>query len=226
VTTIAERIVLDTGVVSRLLHGTLTNDVAKRLTRSSAARLVGDRRRIELIQPGLSAAPIHWERRRLDVVATVALVQRMRASVVRTASAALDEIATGLPKPIVPISLRTWPPDFPGEIAKDHRMALAATIVGGGILTPSPTLTACPTSHGSGRARRRQAISRARDARCRATGSPGSDHERQQLGAQVSTRSSATFENGSSTCQASRTSAGVIALGVGAQHVGALTLSR
>ena len=35
---------------------------------------VVDRRRIELAEPGISAAPIHYESRRLDVAATTALV--------------------------------------------------------------------------------------------------------------------------------------------------------
>jgi hypothetical protein len=39
-----------------------------------------DRRRIELIEPGLLAAPIHWKSRRLDVVATAAPVEQTRAS--------------------------------------------------------------------------------------------------------------------------------------------------
>ena len=88
---------------------------------ASADHGVVDRRRIELVEPGLSAAPIHWKSRRLDVVATAALVEQVRASVVRTASAALDEIATALPEAIVSISLRTWPPDFPGDIAIHRR---------------------------------------------------------------------------------------------------------
>jgi hypothetical protein len=82
---------------------------------------VADRRRIELIEPGISAAPIHYESRRLDVAATAALVARARASVARASSVALDEIASALPEPIVSISLRAWPPDFPGEIAVQRR---------------------------------------------------------------------------------------------------------
>ena len=45
----------------------------------------------------------------------------MRASVVRATSAALDEIATALPEPIVSISLRVWPLDFPDDIAVQRR---------------------------------------------------------------------------------------------------------
>jgi hypothetical protein len=88
---------------------------------ASADHEVVDRRRIELVKPGLSPAPIHWKSRRLDVGATAALVEQVRASVARVASAALDEIAAALPEPIVSISLRTWPPDFPADIAVQRR---------------------------------------------------------------------------------------------------------
>ena len=83
----------------------------------SADHEVVDRRRMELIEPGLSAAPIHYESRRLDVAATAALVAQVRASVVRATSAALDEIATALPAPVRSISLRALPHDFPDDIA-------------------------------------------------------------------------------------------------------------
>jgi hypothetical protein len=82
---------------------------------------VVDRRRIELVEPGLSQAPIHYESRRLDVAATASLVVRVRASVVRAASAALNEIAAGLPAPVHSISLRAWPLDFPSDIAVQRR---------------------------------------------------------------------------------------------------------
>jgi hypothetical protein len=78
---------------------------------------VADRRRIELVEPGISPAPIHYESGRLDVPATAALVDRVRASVVRAASAALDDLAAALPAPVRSISLRAWPPDFPDDIA-------------------------------------------------------------------------------------------------------------
>jgi hypothetical protein len=73
---------------------------------ASADHEVVDRRRIELIEPGLSPAPIHYESRRLDVAATVSLVARVRASVARASSAALEELATALPAPVCSISLR------------------------------------------------------------------------------------------------------------------------
>jgi len=82
---------------------------------------VVDRRRIELVEPGVSAAPIHYESRRLDVAATAALVANVRGSVVRATSAALDELATALPAPVRSISLRAWPLDFPDDIATQRR---------------------------------------------------------------------------------------------------------
>ncbi len=82
---------------------------------------VVDRRRLELIEPGISAAPIHYESRRLDVAATAALVARARASVARAGSAALDEIAAALPAPVRSVSLRVWPLDFPDDIARQRR---------------------------------------------------------------------------------------------------------
>jgi hypothetical protein len=82
---------------------------------------VVDRRRIELVEPGVSAAPIHYQRGRLDVAATAALVATVRASVVRASAAALDDLADALPTPVVSISLRLWPPDFPDDIAVQRR---------------------------------------------------------------------------------------------------------
>jgi hypothetical protein len=88
---------------------------------ASADHEVVDRRRIELVEPGMSSAPIHYESGRLDVAATAALVGQVRASAARATSAALDEIATALPAPVVSISLRDWPPDFPDDIVVQRR---------------------------------------------------------------------------------------------------------
>ena len=46
----------------------------------------------------------------------------MRASVIRAATAAVDELATEVPEPIVSISLRAWPADFPEDIAAQRRV--------------------------------------------------------------------------------------------------------
>jgi hypothetical protein len=88
---------------------------------ATADHEVVDRRRIDLVEPGLTPAPIHYESHRLDVAATAALVAEVRASVARAASAALDQIAAAIVVPITSISLRAWPPDFPDDVAVQRR---------------------------------------------------------------------------------------------------------
>jgi hypothetical protein len=88
---------------------------------ASADHEVVDRRRLELVEAGLTAAPIHYEAWRLDVAATAALVAEVRASVVRASSAVLDELAAALPVPVVSVSLRSWPSDFPADVAIQRR---------------------------------------------------------------------------------------------------------
>jgi hypothetical protein len=80
-----------------------------------------DRRRISLIEAGVPTAPIEHEGKRLDDAATEVLVARVRASAIRATSASLDELATALREPIVSISLRAWPLDFPDDIAVQRR---------------------------------------------------------------------------------------------------------
>ncbi len=70
---------------------------------------------------GPRAAGSSYEGARLDVAATAALVAAVRASVVRACSAALDDLAGALPAPVESISLRSWPPDFPHDIAVQRR---------------------------------------------------------------------------------------------------------
>ena len=92
---------------------------------ASADHEVVDRRRIELIEPGLPSAPIHYESKRLDVAATAALVAEVRASVARaTPRRRSTSIAAALPEPVVSLSLRSWPPDFPDDIAVQRRVAV------------------------------------------------------------------------------------------------------
>jgi hypothetical protein len=88
---------------------------------ASSEHAVVDRRRIELVEPGVTPAPIHYESARLGVAATAALVAEVRASVVRASSAALDQLAADLPAPVVSISFRECPPDFPTDIAVQRR---------------------------------------------------------------------------------------------------------
>jgi len=93
---------------------------------ASANGEVVDRRRIELIEPGVATAPIHHEGKPLDDVATAALVEQVRASAMRATSASLDELAHAVPEPIVSMSLRAWPLDFPVDIAVQRRTAYEA----------------------------------------------------------------------------------------------------
>src|SRR5262245_4553606 len=97
---------------------------------ASADHRVVDRRRIELIEPGLPAAPIHHvggphmlhrTAEPLDDGALEALVDEVRASVVRATASALDELAAGLNKPVASLSVRSWPSDFPESIAVQRR---------------------------------------------------------------------------------------------------------
>jgi hypothetical protein len=88
---------------------------------ASADHRVVDRRRIELIETGVAAAPIHHEGKALDDAAVAVLVNQVRASARRATSASLDALAADLPEPIVSISLRAWPLDFPDDIAVQRR---------------------------------------------------------------------------------------------------------
>jgi hypothetical protein len=76
---------------------------------------VVDRRRIELVEPGVTPAPIHYDSPGLDEAATAALVARVRASVERATTAAFD--ALGSEVVVTGICLRHWPADFPTDIA-------------------------------------------------------------------------------------------------------------
>ena len=98
---------------------------------ASADHEVVDRRRIELIEAGLPAAPIHHEGGPhemhrsgppLDDDALAGLVAEVRASVVRATSASLDELAAALPAPVVSLAVRDWPADFPDDIAVQRRV--------------------------------------------------------------------------------------------------------
>ena len=171
---------------------------------ASADHQVVDRRRIELIEPGMATAPIHHEGKPLDDAAAAALVAQVRASAVRATSACagrardrsartdrLDvaaSLAARLPRghrrptshalrgpgrlrhvppgagrssharaagTSTSTTPRTWRPERPASWlsgpttscsgrgqrlgppwAKDHRMALAATIMAGDDGTP------------------------------------------------------------------------------------------
>lgn len=91
---------------------------------------VVDRRRLELIEPGLPTAPIHhlggqWAVHEPDGPdagppddgALAAIVAEVRASALRATAIALDDLAAAVSGPITSISLRAWPADFPVDIA-------------------------------------------------------------------------------------------------------------
>ena len=90
-----------------------------------------DRRRIELIDAHLPAAPIHHvggphEMHRngepVDDTTLAALVADVRASAVRCASAAFDAIAASVDGTIEAVCVRAWPASFPDDIAVLRRV--------------------------------------------------------------------------------------------------------
>ena len=82
---------------------------------------VVDRRRIELVEPGVPTAPIHHEGKALDDAAALKLVAEVRASASRATAASLDALVDDVGIPIESISLRRWPADFPVDIAVQRR---------------------------------------------------------------------------------------------------------
>jgi len=91
---------------------------------------VVDRRRIELIESGLPAAPIHHEGgshgmhtsgEPLDDEDLAALVATVRESAVRMTVTSFDELVGALPAPITSMGVRGWPSDFPEDIAIQRR---------------------------------------------------------------------------------------------------------
>jgi hypothetical protein len=82
---------------------------------ASAGHEVVDRRRIELIEAGMPTAPVEHDAQRLGDAAAARMVEQVRASVLRATSASLDQLAGSLPGPVVSMSLRAWPLDFPDD---------------------------------------------------------------------------------------------------------------
>jgi hypothetical protein len=93
---------------------------------AAADHRVVDRRRIELVEPGTPMAPIHHEGKDLDDDAVAGMVARVRASAARATAASLDELAAAVGAPIVSLSLRAWPPDFPDDLAVQRRVPYEA----------------------------------------------------------------------------------------------------
>lgn len=98
---------------------------------AAGAHEVVDRRRVELVEAGLPGAPVHHVGgphalhqpvQPLSDDALAELVAEVRASVARTAGAALDELAADLPGPVRSLSVRDWPEAFPEDIATLRRV--------------------------------------------------------------------------------------------------------
>jgi hypothetical protein len=98
---------------------------------ASPEHAVADRRRIELVEPGLPAAPVHhvggpWALHEpaapLDDDELASLVTSVRASVVRAAAESFDELESTVGEPIVSISLAEWPAGFPDDVAVQRRV--------------------------------------------------------------------------------------------------------
>jgi hypothetical protein len=88
---------------------------------ASAGRDVVDRRRIELIEPGMPTAPVEHDAQPLGDAAAARMVEDVRASALRATAAALDQLSGSLPGPVLSMSLRAWPLDFPDDIAVQRR---------------------------------------------------------------------------------------------------------
>lgn len=82
---------------------------------------VVDRRRIELLEQGVPAMPIHHPGKGLSLDEIEALVARVRASAERATAASLDALSRSLPSPVTSMHLRALPADFPTEIAVQLR---------------------------------------------------------------------------------------------------------
>lgn len=98
---------------------------------ASSDHQVVDRRRIELIEPGLPPAPVHHEGGPFDLhrhgpplddEALRSLVAEVRASVVRCAGSALEQLSATTTEPVESLSVRGWPSDFPTDIATLRRI--------------------------------------------------------------------------------------------------------
>jgi len=84
---------------------------------------VVDRRRVELIEPGLPKQPYEHETFDLNAAAAEKLVQEVRESAVRCAERGLSRLRSslGASGDLVAIALRTGPlPRLPGSVAEAH----------------------------------------------------------------------------------------------------------
>lgn len=85
------------------------------VTASSNHRVL-DRRRFELIEPGLPEAPFEHGVTGLDTDSAEKLVSEVRVSILRATSASLDQLLSDVAVRIASISVRGWPLDFPDDV--------------------------------------------------------------------------------------------------------------
>jgi hypothetical protein len=104
-----------------------------------------DRRRIDLIEPGLPTHPHHHEgswamgrylnapgARPLPLADAVAMVERVRAAAARAARAGLDTLAASVPVPIAGIAIRlcpALPPTIEERIADNRAQTMADSVM-------------------------------------------------------------------------------------------------
>jgi len=90
-----------------------------------------DRRRIELISPGLPKLPHHHEAQNLPLDKALDLIERVRVSAEQYAKLALDEVASAVSPRITGITLRECPrlPPTIAERIKDYRAQCVADTV-------------------------------------------------------------------------------------------------
>lgn len=82
---------------------------------------VVDRRRIDLLEPGVPSMPIHHPGPGLSLDEIAALVARVRTTAERATAASLDALTAALPGPVTSIHLRSLPTGFPTDIAVQLR---------------------------------------------------------------------------------------------------------
>lgn len=83
---------------------------------------VVDRRRIALVEPGVPTAPFHSGGTSLDDIAFAELLANVRASAARQTNAALDELQAACEEPVLSLSLRAWPSNFPADLPTLRRV--------------------------------------------------------------------------------------------------------
>jgi hypothetical protein len=82
---------------------------------------VVDRRRIDLLEPGMPNMPIHHPPQGLSLAELEALITRVRASAERATATSLGVLTAALSGPVASVHLRALPVDFPTDIAVQLR---------------------------------------------------------------------------------------------------------